>query len=155
MTAKSSPTARRIIRSPVRMEDCGMANAASILGDRWTLLILRSALYGVSRFDDFKSELSIGRSVLSGRLADLVSAGLLAKTEYRETADRARPEYRPTAAARDLVLVFAALQQWGDRWVRKKAPAARPRKRESREILKVGFVPKDAEVVANNDVTMG
>lgn len=132
-----------------------MASATTVLGDRWSLLILRSALYGVSRFDDLQRELDIGRSVLSGRLARLVDAQLLTKSEYREEGDRLRPEYTPTAAARELALVFAAMQEWGDRWIRRKPALIRPRKRGTREPLRVAFVEKGVKTVALDDVTMG
>ncbi|MFZ5617444.1 MAG: winged helix-turn-helix transcriptional regulator [Pseudomonadota bacterium] len=131
-----------------------MANAADFLGDRWMLLVLRSALYGVSRFEDILAELKIGRSVLSARLTRLVDAGLLERVTYREESDRSRAEYKPTQAARELLLVFAAMQQWGDKWVRRKAPAICPCKRSSGEALRVAFATAGGEIVAPDDVTM-
>ncbi len=131
-----------------------MANAADFLGDRWMLLVLRSALYGVSRFEDLLGELKIGRSVLSARLTLLVDAGLLERVTYREEGDRSRAEYIPTQAARELLIVFAAMQQWGDKWVRRKAPAIRPRRRSTGEELRVVFATTDGEIVALGDVTM-
>jgi hypothetical protein len=67
------PLARR---SPIPPENCNLARTIEIIGDRWTLLILRAALYGVRRFDDFQAELRCPRTVLSGRLKTLVDAGL-------------------------------------------------------------------------------
>ena len=67
-------------RSPVAAKHCNLARAFELIGDRWTLLILRSALYGVSRFDDFQVDLDIPRSVLSSRLAGLVETGIMASS---------------------------------------------------------------------------
>ena len=64
-------------RSPVSPDTCNLAKAIDLVGDRWTLLILRAALYGVRRFDDFHAELGCPRTVLSGRLKKLVDDGLL------------------------------------------------------------------------------
>lgn len=80
-------------------------------------MILRSALYGVRRFDDFQSELGAPRTVLSGRLKRLVSAGLLAPHEYREEGRRARKEYVLTEQGNALRPVLIALTQWGDEWL--------------------------------------
>src|SRR5256885_15992714 len=66
-----------IRRSPVAMRDCNLARSFELIGDRWTLLILRSALYGVRRFDDFQADLDLPRSVLSNRLAALVESGIM------------------------------------------------------------------------------
>lgn len=77
-----------IRRSPVAACDCNMARGFELIGDRWTLLILRSALYGVRRFDDFQADLGIARSVLSNRLAELVETGIMiaANTARRDSA---------------------------------------------------------------------
>src|SRR5207237_3072576 len=64
-------------RSPVARRHCNLAKSFELIGDRWTLLILRSALYGVRRFDDFQAELDVPRSVLSNRLASLVERGIM------------------------------------------------------------------------------
>ena len=74
-------------------DTCNLASAIEVVGDRWTLLILRAALYGVRRFDDFQAELKCPRTVLSGRLKSLVDAGLLIKRPYKAPGKRARPEY--------------------------------------------------------------
>ena len=71
-------------RSPVAARHCNLARSFELIGDRWTLLILRSALYGVRRFDDLQADLDIPRSVLSNRLAGLVETGIMERKEYRE-----------------------------------------------------------------------
>lgn len=80
-------------------------------------MILRSALYGVRRFDDFQSELGAPRTVLSGRLKKLVTGGLLETREYREEGSRARKEYILTDQGNGLRPILIALTQWGDDWL--------------------------------------
>ena len=105
------PLARR---SPVPPDTCNLARAIDLIGDRWTLLILRAALYGVRRFDDFQSELGCPRTVLSGRLKKLVDAGLLTKKAYKALRKRARPEYVLSATGLSLRPILIGLTQWGD-----------------------------------------
>lgn len=93
---------------------CSIARALEVLGERWTFLILREALSGLTRFADFQQALGIAPDVLSDRLATLVSAGVLEKHPYREPGTRVRFSYHPTPAGEELRLVLGALQQWGD-----------------------------------------
>ena len=108
------PLARR---SPVAPETCNLAKAINLIGDRWTLLILRAALYGVRRFDDFQAELGCPRTVLSERLKKLVANGLMKKRSYKAPGKRARPEYVLTATGLSLRPIFFGLTQWGDAWL--------------------------------------
>jgi DNA-binding HxlR family transcriptional regulator len=85
-----------------------------VIGDRWSLLILRNAFHGVRRFDAFQEQLSISTSVLSDRLARLVKEGVLAR--HPAPDDRRAMEYRLTEAGLDLYPVLIALNQWGDHW---------------------------------------
>jgi DNA-binding HxlR family transcriptional regulator len=110
----SPPVVRR---SPVAARHCNLARSFELIGDRWTLLILRSALYGVRRFDDFQADLDIPRSVLSHRLAGLVESGIMAKRKYREEGRRTRIEYPLTKMGRALGLPFFAMTEWGDKWI--------------------------------------
>ena len=104
-------------RSPVAARHCNLARSFELIGDRWTLLILRSALYGVRRFDDFQADLDIPRSVLSNRLAGLVETGIMERRDYREAGRRARSEYPLTRMGRALGLPFVAMTAWGDKWL--------------------------------------
>ncbi|MCI4645907.1 MAG: helix-turn-helix transcriptional regulator [Hyphomonadaceae bacterium] len=113
----------RTSRSPVALEDCRLARAIELIGDRWSLLILRSAMYGVRRFDDFQEELGCPRTVLSGRLKALETSGLLTKKAYRESGKRARSEYVLSQMGGDLLPVLIALTQWGDAWLAGGDPA--------------------------------
>ena len=87
------------------------------IGDRWTLLILRSAFWGVRRFDDFQADIDVPRSVLSNRLAALVESGIMERREYREAGQRARIEYPLTRMGQALGLPFMAMTAWGDKWL--------------------------------------
>lgn len=99
---------------------CSTAQALEVVGEWWTLLIVRDAFFGVRRFEDFTRRLGLSRSVLAGRLAKLVEQGIL---DTRQYADRpARFEYLLTDKGRDLFPVLVALQQWGDRWASPAPP---------------------------------
>lgn len=91
-----------------------MAATLAVIGERWTMLVLREAFYGVRRFDDFQRHLGVARNVLTARLATLVEHGLLLRTPYREPGRRERHEYRLTAKGRELLPAIIALMQWGD-----------------------------------------
>lgn len=114
------PLARR---SPIAPENCNLARAIELIGDRWTLLILRAALYGVRRFDDFQAELGCPRTVLSSRLKKLVDAGLLTRRTYKIAGRRGRPEYVLSAMGISLRPILIGLTQWGDVWLGGSEPA--------------------------------
>ena len=92
---------------------CPIARAADVLAEPWTLLILRNATAGMTRFEDFRTQLGIADNVLSTRLAKLVDRGLLTKLPYRD-GGRTRYEYRLTEAGSDTLPVLHALGAWGD-----------------------------------------
>ena len=102
--------------------DCSIARALEVVGERWTLLILRESFLGTSRFDDFHHRLGIARNVLQTRLERLVEEGVLERLPYQKRP--ARYEYRLTREGRDLLPVLVALLQWGDRH---RAPDVGPR----------------------------
>lgn len=91
-----------------------MALAADLLGDRWTLLILREAFYGVRRYDDMREDLGAPRSMLTDRLACLVKRGLMERRTYQEPGSRKRQAYVLTEVGRDAALTLIALMQWGE-----------------------------------------
>ncbi|NUT93161.1 MAG: helix-turn-helix transcriptional regulator [Saccharothrix sp.] len=92
---------------------CSIARTLEVVGERWTLLIVRDAVRGVTRFDGFLASLPIARNVLSDRLAGLVRHGVLERVRYQERPPR--HEYRLTAKGRELVPVLLSLMEWGDR----------------------------------------
>jgi DNA-binding HxlR family transcriptional regulator len=93
--------------------DCSIAGTLEIIGDRWTILILRDAFRGVRRFEEIQHDLGIARNVLADRLAKLVEHGLLERRQYQERP--ARFEYRLTSKGVDLSPALVALMRWGDK----------------------------------------
>jgi DNA-binding HxlR family transcriptional regulator len=102
---------------------CPIGRAGDVVGDRWTLLILRDATSGITRFDDFKENLGIADNILAARLRRLVEAGVLVKVPYRD-GNRTRDEYRLTRAGADLLPVLRALADWGARYTEPAAKVA-------------------------------
>ncbi|MBV8734243.1 MAG: helix-turn-helix transcriptional regulator [Solirubrobacterales bacterium] len=94
-------------------QDCSIAGALEVIGERWTLLIVRDAMYGVRRFTDFQSHLDIPKAVLSDRLAGLVEDGVLERTP--DPTRRGSHQYELTQAGRELWPVLHALLVWGGR----------------------------------------
>jgi DNA-binding HxlR family transcriptional regulator len=103
-------------------ESCAVAAALTVVGDPWTLLILREAFFGVRRFDDWQQRLGVARNVLAARLKSLVEHGVLEGRLYSEHPPR--KDYVLTAKGRDLLPVLLTLKAWGDRHV--YGDAARP-----------------------------
>ena len=94
---------------------CSIARALEIIGDRWTVLVLRDAFRGIRRFDDFRRDLEIARPVLADRLRRQVEAGVLERRQY--CAHPPRFEYHLTPMGVDLSPALVALMRWGDRWL--------------------------------------
>ena len=99
----------------IRGMPCSVARTLSVIGDRWTLLVLRDAFLRTRRFEDFQRSLRITRHLLAGRLRKLVEAGILERVRYQEK--QARYEYKLTEKGRDLYPVIVSLLRWGDRWM--------------------------------------
>ncbi|MGO4326017.1 winged helix-turn-helix transcriptional regulator [Cupriavidus sp. 2TAF22] len=97
------------------LQNCSIAATLGLVGEKWTILILRDVFHGIRRFDDFLERLQCSPAVLSARLKTLSEAGILRKVSYREPGERERFEYRPTRAAVELIPVIVGLMQWGDR----------------------------------------
>jgi DNA-binding HxlR family transcriptional regulator len=102
-------------------QNCSVARSLEVLGDRWTLLILRDAFVGVRRFDEFQRDLGVARNVLTDRLQRLVDEGVLERRRYQERPERF--EYRLTEKGIDLWPALISLMKWGDRYY---APPAGP-----------------------------
>ena len=96
-------------------EACSMARTISVIGDRWTLLILRDCFLRVRRFEDFQARLGVTRPILARRLRKLVDDFVLAKVPYQQRP--LRHEYRLTQKGRDVYPILAAMAAWGDRWL--------------------------------------
>jgi DNA-binding HxlR family transcriptional regulator len=100
--------------------DCSIAQCVEVVGDRWSMLILRDCFLGVTRFDEFQRRLGISRNILQQRLVKLVDAGVLNRIPYSEHP--ARYDYRLTERGQDLWPVMAAMRQWGDRHAAPNGP---------------------------------
>ena len=94
--------------------NCSISRTLAVLGERWTLLVLRQAFLGVRRFEDMQTAMGIARNTLSDRLSTLVDEGVLERRPYQERPPR--HEYRLTQKGRDLYPVLVTLMQWGDRY---------------------------------------
>jgi len=141
-------------RAPVPRQACPMALAADIIGDRWTLLILREAFYGVVRYDDMRADLDAPRSMLTDRLARLVEHGLMKRESYREPGKRTREAYVLTPAGRGLSLTFVALTQWGEEFVLRKPAPVKLVDRSTDRALRVALVDDDGRIAAPRDARL-
>lgn len=100
--------------------NCSVAQCLEVVGEWWSMLIVRDAFLGISRFDDFQGRLRISRNVLTQRLDRLVEEGVLERVAYQERPTRW--DYRLTDKGRDLWHVVTAMRQWGDRWAAPGGP---------------------------------
>ncbi len=89
----------------------------AVLGERWTLVVLREVFNGIRRFEDMREHSGIPRQVLTNRLNMLVEQGVLHRVPYREPGERERHEYRLTEKGFDLYPVLVAVREWGDRYL--------------------------------------
>lgn len=96
------------------MQNCPIAQSLAVFGDRWTLLIIRNAFLGMTRFEQFQSQLGLTRHVLSDRLQRLVEQGIFSKQVYQDRQQRF--EYVLTEKGRALEPILKAMLQWGLQW---------------------------------------
>jgi DNA-binding HxlR family transcriptional regulator len=101
--------------SDIGDQSCSIARTLSVIGDRWTLLVLREAFLRTRRFEEFQARLGATRHVLAGRLQKLVEHGIFERVRYQERPPRF--EYKLTEKGRDLYPVIVSLLGWGDRWM--------------------------------------
>lgn len=99
-------------------ENCPVQRTLEIVGEKWSLLIVRELVNGVRRFDELRDHLGVSEAVLSDRLRKLVTAGIFETQPYRPTGGRTRHEYVLTPKGWDLWPVIVALMQWGDEYYR-------------------------------------
>jgi DNA-binding HxlR family transcriptional regulator len=96
---------------------CSVAGTLAVVGEKWSLLVLREAFLGIRRFADFQRVLGAPRAVLTDRLASLVAEGILRRVPYQAEGERQRHEYRLTRKGVDLYPTLVALMEWGDRYL--------------------------------------
>jgi DNA-binding HxlR family transcriptional regulator len=107
-------------RTSFEQMDCSVAQCLEVVGEWWSLLIVRDAFLGVRRFDEFQSRLGISRNVLNQRLNHLVDNGVFRREQYQDNPPRY--EYRLTDKGRDLWGVITVMRQWGDTWMAPDGP---------------------------------
>ena len=98
-------------------ENCPVQRTLNLVGEKWSLLIIREAVNGVRKFDDFHGHLAVSEAVLADRLRKLLAAGILETRPYQPPGGRTRHEYRLTAKGWDLWPIIMSLMQWGDKYV--------------------------------------
>jgi DNA-binding HxlR family transcriptional regulator len=134
--------------------NCSIADALGLIGEGWTILILREAFFGSRRFEDFQKHLGIARNILTTRLQKLVDGGVLERAPIKEGAKR--HEYKLTAMGRDLYPVLIALTQWGDRWLRADsgAPVKFVERSTGEEVADVAIHSKDGREIKARDLAL-
>lgn len=147
-----APTAVTARDSAPPLERCGLAAAINLVGDRWTLLIIRCALYGVTRFDELHATLGAPRTVLSNRLRGLVDSGVMKRRAYKEAGQRTRHQYVLTQKGVDLALPLMALMQWGQKHVLAENAAAGIVSRRTGAPLQLGLIDNTGSTAALADV---
>jgi DNA-binding HxlR family transcriptional regulator len=136
-------------------DPCAIARTLGVLGERWTFLILREATSGATRFSEFQKALGVAPDVLTDRLNTLVEYGVMAKLQYQNPGERARFSYALTDAGRELIVLLAALQQWGDEhlpWA--QGPSVLRRVGGSDRPVHVGFIDDRGREVGRDQVAM-
>ena len=130
-------------------QNCSIARALEVVGERWTLLIVRDAFLGLRRFDEFQASLGIARNVLTDRLNRLVAEGILERVAYSRRPERF--EYRLTPKGRELNVALAGLRQWGDKYVSAKPPSVLRRRADRKPVI-AALVPKGSPVLRADEV---
>jgi DNA-binding HxlR family transcriptional regulator len=138
-----------VLKRDYEGQNCSIARALEIVGQRWTLLIVRDAFLGLRRFDEFQESLGVARNVLADRLNRLVEEGILERRRYNERPERF--EYRLTRKGRELNIALAGLRQWGDRYLSDKPPRIARRKTDRKPVV-AALVLKGAEVLRQHEV---
>jgi DNA-binding HxlR family transcriptional regulator len=135
---------------------CQVIRTLDIVGEKWSLLIVRDLLRGSTRFSEFRTSLGVPTDVLTARLGTLVDRGIVEKRPYRDDGARERFSYHLTRAGEGLRLVLAALIQWGDQF--DPAPAGRGSilvDAATRQPVSLGYFGEDGERVAAIDIAPG
>jgi DNA-binding HxlR family transcriptional regulator len=125
-------------------EHCGVARTLEVVGERWTLLIVRNAFLGMRRFEELQEDLGIARNVLTDRLNRLVDEGIFERVLYSERPERY--EYKLTRKGRDLSLALTALRQWGDEYLTDRPARVLRRKSDKKPVI-AALVPKGSDDV--------
>jgi DNA-binding HxlR family transcriptional regulator len=128
-------------------QNCSIARSLEVVGERWTLLIVRDAFLGLRRFEEFQENLGIARNVLTDRLNRLVEEEILERVPYSER----RNEYRLTKKGRDLNIALAGLRQWGDKYISEKPPTVLRRKSDKKRVI-AALVPRGTDTLRAHEL---
>ena len=132
---------------------CSVVQTLNIIGDKWSLILIREALYGVRKFSDFQERLGISKNILSKRLDKLVNNGIFIKSRTRPRVERF--EYTLTERGKELLPVIVALMQWGDKWVygNQGEPIVMFDRRSNAPIQKLGVFSVDGRYLRASDLS--
>lgn len=135
-------------------QQCSVARSSTVLGDRWTLLILSDCFLGVKRFDHFQDRLAIPRTTLSNRLAKLVEHDVLSRRQYHQRPQRS--EYRLTKKGIDLYPVISTILNWGDQYYGSEGgpPILRQHTKCGKDITPVLSCPQCEEPIDSRDMVV-
>ena len=145
---------RKSERHHIHADECPIAQALAEIGDEWILLILREAMYGTRRFDDFQRQLGIARNILSTRLKRMVEYGLLIKRSDEQ--DRRSHLYILTAKGRDVWPLLMGLTMWSNQWITEddKQPVVIKNQTTGRSISRICAVDDDGRIVELKDTIL-
>ena len=131
---------------------CSIERSLHVVGERWSLLILRESHRGATRFDEFRDTLGISSDILTARLGTLVKHGVLERRPYREPGRRERLEYHLTESGRQLQLVLGALGQWGDTYLPRTQGPSIERRSPTGQAVRLCYVDESGVEVSPADV---
>src|SRR5262245_43042764 len=140
-----------MLRRDYEDQSCSIARTLEVVGDRWTLLVIRDVVLGVQRFDQLVTSLGVASNILTDRLDRLVAERILERVRYNDRPERF--EYHLTAKGRELGVALIALMQWGDRHVSDEPPRLALR-RSDRSPITARLVAGDGSFVPSGDVEL-
>jgi DNA-binding HxlR family transcriptional regulator len=134
--------------------NCSLANTLNLIGEGWTILILREVFFGSRRFEEFQQYLGIARNILTARLRKLCENGILERVPIKEGAKR--HEYKLTQKGRDLYPALITLTQWGDRWLHQPdgAPVRFLDRATGEDIAEVAIFSKQGRELNERDLAL-
>ena len=134
---------------------CSVARSLEVLGEKWALLVVREAFFGVTRFADFRARIGVAPDVLTARLETLVEGGVLERRPYRDEGQRQREEYVLTEAGAELKTILAAFVAWGDEYRPSGfGPSTVYVEEATAEPVHLAFVSADGRELAPDAVTV-
>ena len=137
-----------------RADQCSAAKTLDLLTTKTVFLVVRECFYGTSRFEDFVDRIGVSAPAVSRALRQLESAGVVARTPYRDAGARTRDEYHLTAAGEDLLPVLLSLVQWGDAHLQDGGPPLQFVDRDSGDVVRVSVTADHGRDVDSDDITI-